>query len=74
MSKEYPTVNETIAYDEGFADAKDYWVTKEQERIIGLVKEHITYYDDFGSDVCSKCGKVFVSIENHLIALIKGKK
>ena len=46
----------------------------ERERIIKLLEEHITYYDDEGFDVCSKCGKVYVSIENHLIALIKGEK
>lgn len=25
MSRDYPTVNEAIAYDDGFKDAKDYW-------------------------------------------------
>jgi len=43
----------------------------EQERIIKLLEEHITYYDDSGFDFCDLCGRLTVSTQNHLIELIK---
>ncbi len=39
MSKDYPTIAETEAYDRGFADAEDYWRPKEQQRIVKMLEE-----------------------------------
>lgn len=33
------TVNEQDAYDKGFADAKDYWLPMEQDRILKVLKQ-----------------------------------
>lgn len=38
MSKEFPTILETNAYDDGFADAEDYWRPKELERVIAVIE------------------------------------
>lgn len=35
------TVREQDAYDEGFANGKDYWVPLEQERILNLLKDRL---------------------------------
>lgn len=70
MSKEYPTVNETIAYDEGFADAEDYWTAKEQERIVEMLREQLVNIDYEGIGI--KDGWTISKAE--LIDLIKGEK
>lgn len=41
MSKEFPTILETNAYDDGFADAEDYWRPKELERIVTLLSDEL---------------------------------
>lgn len=46
----------------------------ERDRIVALLKTHTIYYDDFGFDCCHLCGQLEITIENHLIALIKGEK
>lgn len=43
MSKEYPTIQETEAYDQGFADAEDYWRPKEKARLIAKLHDMATH-------------------------------
>lgn len=39
MSRDYPTVGETEAYDLGFSDAENYWRPLEKERILNELKD-----------------------------------
>jgi hypothetical protein len=39
------TVREQDAYDEGFANGKDYWGPLEQERILNLLEENFKRFD-----------------------------
>lgn len=78
MSKEYPTVNETIAYDEGFADAEDYWRAKEQDRIIALLETESRNCEKAGLwangvDLRSQLQELHMGL-NAAILLIKGEK
>lgn len=62
MSREYPTVNESIAYDDGFADAKDYWVPRTEEDIIKLLEENSVCDDDCDHYDCLS-GSFWVAIK-----------
>lgn len=66
-------LNAEAKFKEAINHAFDLGWEASEERTIKLLKEHHVYYDDEGFDVCSKCGRVFIAIENHLIALIKGE-
>ena len=39
------TVREQDAYDKGWADAKDWWVPLEQDRILKLMEENFARFD-----------------------------
>lgn len=69
MSREYPTVNESIAYDDGFAHAEDYWRPKEQDRIAELLDNLIA--DDF-IGVFQPDGNTVQYSKSDFIALING--
>lgn len=57
MSRDFPTINESAAYDDGFKDAEDYWRPKELERIVTLL-----------SDELMKCAHVAVYSQNEDLA------
>lgn len=69
MSREYPTVNESIAYDDGFAHAEDYWRPKEQDRIAELLDNLIA--DDF-IGVFQEDGNTVQYSKADFIALVNG--
>jgi len=59
------TVREQDAYDEGFANGKDYWMPLEQDRILQIIEHHLIYATKNSWPTEPFC--------TTLIALIKGE-
>lgn len=56
MSADYPTVNEAIAYDDGFKDAKDYWEPALIEQLTRwLIDRDIIRESLFGNSYVAFC-------------------
>jgi hypothetical protein len=41
----FDTGKEELAYDKGWADAKDWWMPLEQDRILKLMEENFKRFD-----------------------------
>lgn len=79
MSREYPTVNESIAYDDGFKDAEDYWVPRTEERIIGVLeglKAKCEHKLSISKSFTGSSSEAYIALQAFqvAIALIKGEK
>lgn len=48
----YLTIQETEAYDRGFAEAKDYWQPKEYERILAILNNFTCDNPDCDQNQC----------------------
>ncbi len=78
MSKDYPTIAETEAYDRGFADAEDYWRPKELERIVELLEKQRSQCEKaglFANDpmIRGELQTLFIGIEAALDAIRDGE-
>ena len=62
------TVREQDAYDEGFANGKDYWMPLEQDRIINLLDDWKCGHPDCDGDKTEVCYP-----KHYLIQLIRGE-
>lgn len=67
MSKDFPTVEETEAYDRGFAHAEDYWRPKERELLITWLSERIC--SDHARTGCDH--PICYELADTIIALLK---
>lgn len=79
MSKDYPTINESAAYDDGFKDAEDYWRPKELERVITVLSDELMKCLQVGlysqnPDLIAKANELSKGLEAALLLLAAEEK
>lgn len=79
MSKDYPTINESAAYDDGFKDAEDYWRPKELERVITVLSDelmkclHVSAYSQ-NEDLSAKAEELSKGLHAAILLLAAEEK